>query len=79
MSTYRRSFRYRMEQIAWTIGSFLIAFLPTWFWLFIFKASGASGFWQTFAVIGLGTVLTGGLQFILFIVWLIFLFQVVFD
>lgn len=75
----RRSVGHRIEQWLWSIGGLVIALLPAWIWLAIYKFIGPVGFWEKFVIVGGGLFVFGGLQIIMLVLWCAFLFEVVAD
>jgi hypothetical protein len=53
---------------------FLLCLIPTWIFLVLKYMIGPMGFWQKFAVYGLGIYFLGGLQIVGIILFLVFIF-----
>ncbi len=51
------------------IVSTVVAFLPTIIFFIVKAVVAPNGFWQSIVVYGLGFYVLGGIQFVLFIVW----------
>lgn len=77
---YRQTpFRKMVDKWLWTIGSGFIAFFPVETWLVIYKIIVPTTFIEKFLVFGAGVYMGGALQVFLFVAWLLFLFNVVWD
>ncbi|HPT26293.1 MAG TPA: hypothetical protein PLZ95_07720 [Bryobacteraceae bacterium] len=59
-----------------TVVAFAVASIPTWLWLFIYFTVKPQSFWEKFAVLGVGVVVLGGLQFALALMFVGFMFTV---
>ena len=57
----------------------VIAFLPTAFFFFAKNMMNPEGFWQNFAVYGIGVYFLGGIQIGFFFAWLGILLTVIWD
>lgn len=74
-----RKWTLLMQKWFLTIIGFVIAILPTLFWLFVKSVLAPDGFWQQFAVYGLGLFFLGGLQVVMLIMYLFLLATAVWD
>jgi len=65
----------------WIVGiiTLLFALLPTWAFLFIKSALTPEGFWQNFAVYGVGVWFLGGLQLVFLFIWIGILLYVILE
>ena len=59
--------------------AFWVAGIPTWLWLLIYKFVTPEGFWEKFALVGGGLWVFGSLQLVLFMCFLVFIWNVIFD
>ena len=62
-----------------TIVSAIVAAIPIWVYLVAKTILNPQGFWQNFFLLSGGLFILGGLQIILLILFIIFLFQVIWD
>ena len=53
-----------------TIIGFVVALIPTWFYILAKVLLAPQGFWQNFLLLGVGLFFLGGLQLVLVIIFL---------
>lgn len=53
-----------------SIGALILCFTPTWLFLFFYYALTPNGFWQKFAIFGVGVYILGLFQLILIILFI---------
>lgn len=68
-----------LAKIFASLIALLVALIPFWIWLICRAALSPEGFWQNLVVFGLGAWFLGGIQIILLIILLWFLFAVVWE
>ena len=77
MYNYKPSFKTRIGNFLWgtiiVIVSLAIALIPTWIFFFFKWLLAPHGFWQNFFLMGIGLYFLGSLQFVLAILWIVFL------
>lgn len=70
--SFKDSFLSFVVGLAFLIVTLAIALLPTWIYLLIKFFLSPQGFWQNAFLLGVSVWLLGGLQVVIFILWLIF-------
>lgn len=78
-NTKSRKWKLLMQKWFFTIVGFVFAILPTLFWFFVKSVLAPDGFWQQFAVYGLGLFFLGGLQIVMLIMYLFLLATAIWD
>jgi len=73
------SLKKRLEQWLWTLGTLVLALVPTWIWLIVYKILDPSNFIEKFLVFGAGVWIGGGIQVFALIAWAVFLVSMVWD
>ena len=56
------------EKIIITIGTIIMAFIPTYLFIFFKEALNPNGFWQRIVVYALGAWVLGGIQLVLVLI-----------
>ena len=62
-----------------TVFSFGLALIPLWVWLLIYKLTEPTGFWQKFALVGVGVWFFGIAQIICLFIWVFVALVVIWD
>ena len=59
-----------------SLVAFVVCFIPVWVYLLARLVFSPTGFWQNLVLFGLGIWILGGIQFLLFIGFIIWMFSI---